>query len=63
VVLSHPTINPVRVRTLTKIPKLAHRAWRDQDGIQHHEAVIVSSSYVETLVPYDNLVKLREQSR
>jgi hypothetical protein len=58
-VLSNPTIDPVHVRTLTKVPKCVHRAWFDQDGQQHHETITVSESFVELRVPHDCLVKLR----
>jgi hypothetical protein len=61
--LSSPTVNPVRVRTLSKVPTMMHRSWFDQNGQQHHEAINIGGGYVEVLVPFDNLVKLRERSR
>lgn len=62
-VLSNPEVSPVVVRTLTKVPKFVHRSWFDNDGMQHHESIPVSASFVELQVPHTNLVKLRERTR
>lgn len=62
-VLSVPTVEPVRVRTLTAIPRYQHRRWVDRDGTRHEESIELARTHVEAEVPMDYLVLLRPQSR
>jgi hypothetical protein len=61
--LSCPTVEPVRVRTLTPLPHYQVRKWRDQNGQSHLETFTTSSGHVEVEVPIDYLVRLRPRVR
>lgn len=61
--LSWPNIEPVRVRTLSPLPRYQERTWIDHNGQKHREQVEIKREYVEVEVPIDWLVALRPNTR